>query len=134
MLLYEGRIADTLFHPTSGAGWMIAAAEVFGKDVPYLVAVDDPHSALSPVHRWGPVPVADGVARKGLALKGPILGVRLAKEPSGRVRTATISTAGGETSVSGSRSETSRSRPGTALDLGDRDERAHAHPPGHPGR
>ena len=101
VLLYEGRIADTLFHSTSG-GRTIAAAEVFGKDVPYLVAVDDPHSALSPVHRWGPVPVADGVARKGLALKGPILGVRLAKEPSGRVRTATISTAAGETSVSGS--------------------------------
>ncbi|MDQ3066968.1 MAG: SpoIID/LytB domain-containing protein, partial [Actinomycetota bacterium] len=52
VLLYEGRIADTLFHSTSG-GRTTTAAEVFGgKDVPYLIAVDDPFSSLSPVHRW----------------------------------------------------------------------------------
>jgi stage II sporulation protein D len=101
VLLYDGKVADTLFHSTSG-GHTISAAEVFGKDVPYLVPVDDPHSALSPVHRWGPVPVADGLARKGLGLKDSILGLRIAREPSGRIRTATISTAAGESVVSGS--------------------------------
>ncbi len=100
VLLYAGRIADTLFHSTSG-GRTIAAVEAFGKDVPYLVAVDDPHSALSPVHRWGPVPVVDAAARKGLGLTSSILGLRLAREPSGRVRTATITTAAGETTVTG---------------------------------
>ncbi len=101
VLFYDGRIADTLFHSTSG-GRTISALEAFGKDVPYLVAVDDPGSALSPVHRWGPVAVTDVVARKGLALEGSILDLRLAREPSGHVRTATLSTASGETTVSGS--------------------------------
>ena len=101
VLLHAGRIADTLFHSTSG-GRTISAAEAFGKDVPYLVAVDDPHSALSPVHRWGPVPVADAVARKGLGLKGSIVGLKLEREPSGRVRSAIATTADGETTVTGS--------------------------------
>ena len=101
VLLHAGKIADTLFHSTSG-GRTIAAVEAFGKDVPYLVAVDDPHSALSPVHRWGPVPVADAVARKGLGIKSSPLGLQLTREPSGRVRTATIATAAGNVTVSGS--------------------------------
>jgi len=101
VLLHDGRIADTLFHSTSG-GRTAAAAEVFGgKDVPYLVGVDDPFSSLSPVHRWGPVAVADGVLRRGLGLRSPLLGLRLVREPSGRVRSAVIRTALGETSVSG---------------------------------
>jgi stage II sporulation protein D len=100
VLLYAGRIADTLFHSTSG-GRTIAAAEVFGKDVPYLVAVDDPHSALSPVHRWGPAPVTDAAVRKGLGIKSSVLGVQLAREASGRVRSATITTAAGPVAVSG---------------------------------
>jgi stage II sporulation protein D len=100
VLLYEGSIADTLFHSTSG-GRTVAAAEAFGKEVPYLAAVDDPHSALSPVHRWGPVPVGDAAARKGLGLRGAIVGLRLVREPSGRIRSAVVRTAAGETAVSG---------------------------------
>ena len=68
MLLWEGKPIDALFHSTSG-GKTLAAVEVFGKAVPYLVAVDDPHSALSPVHRWGPTPVAEATIRKGLKLR-----------------------------------------------------------------
>jgi stage II sporulation protein D len=100
VVLYDGKIADTLFHSTSG-GRTIAAAEVFGKEVPYLVSVDDPHSALSPVHRWGPVAVTDAVARKGLELRGSITGLRLSKAPSGRIRNATVATAAGDVVVSG---------------------------------
>ena len=65
MLLWEGKPIDALFHSTSG-GSTLAAAEVFGKPVPYLVGVDDPWSALSPVHRWGPSPVPETALRKGL--------------------------------------------------------------------
>jgi stage II sporulation protein D len=100
VLLYERRIADTLFHSTSG-GRTISAAEAFGTDVPYLVGVDDPFSALSPVHRWGPVLVGDVRARKGLGLRSSILALRLARYPSGRVRSAVVRTAAGETTVSG---------------------------------
>ena len=100
VLMYEGRIADTLFHSTSG-GRTISAAEVFGKEVPYLVGVDDPFSSLSPVHRWGPVVVGDALARKALGLRSSILALRLAREPSGRVRSAVVRTAAGDTTVSG---------------------------------
>ena len=56
VLLWEGKPIDALFHSTSG-GKTLDAVEVFGKPVPYLVSVDDPHSDLSPVNRWGPTPV-----------------------------------------------------------------------------
>ncbi|MBA2461789.1 MAG: SpoIID/LytB domain-containing protein [Actinobacteria bacterium] len=100
VLLYEGKIADALFHSTSG-GRTIAAAEAFGKDVPYLVGVDDPFSALSPAHRWGPVAIGDALARKGLGLRSAVTGLRLIREPSGRVRSAVVRTALGEATVSG---------------------------------
>ena len=94
VLLYDGKPVDALFHSTSG-GRTVSAAEAFGTAVPYLLAADDPHSALSPVDRWGPTPVTDGAIRKGLALAGPVLGLQLARAESGRVRSATVRTAAG---------------------------------------
>ena len=94
VLLYDGKPVDALFHSTSG-GRTVSAAEAFGTSVPYLVAADDPHSALSPVDRWGPTPVTEAAIRKGLALAGPVLGVQLARAESGRVRSATVKTATG---------------------------------------
>ena len=64
VLLWEGKPIDALFHSTSG-GTTLDAVEVFGKPVPYLVSVDDPHSALSPVNRWGPMPVPETTVAKG---------------------------------------------------------------------
>ena len=94
VLLFDGKPVDALFHSTSG-GRTVSAAEAFGTAVPYLLAADDPHSALSPVDRWGPTPVTDAAIRKGLALAGPVLGLQLARAESGRVRSATIRTAAG---------------------------------------
>jgi SpoIID/LytB domain protein len=101
VLTYEGRIADTLFHSTSG-GSTVSAEEAFGTAVPYLVGVADPHSALSPVHQWGPVAVSDVIVRKGLKLGAPVLGLRLVRAPSGRVASAVVKTTVGQQSVSGS--------------------------------
>ena len=84
MLLWEGKPIDALFHSTSG-GTTLDAAEVFGKPVPYLVGVDDPHSALSPVNRWGPVAVPETTLRKGLKLTGA--GDRRSSSTRGAVRT-----------------------------------------------
>jgi stage II sporulation protein D len=100
VLLWEGRPIDALFHSTSG-GATAAAVEVFGKDVPYLVPVEDPHSALSPVHRWGPTPVAETTLRKGLKLRTPVTGLTLTRAASGRVATAAVVTAAGATTVTG---------------------------------
>jgi len=95
VMLHGGKVVDALFHSTSG-GRTVSAAEAFGADVPYLVSVDDPWSSLSPVHVWGPVGVADTTARNGLALRSPVLGLRLVKSPSGRVRSAVVTTRVGE--------------------------------------
>jgi len=100
VLLWEGKPIDALFHSTSG-GTTLDAVEVFGKAVPYLVAVDDPHSALSPVHRWGPTPVAEATIRKGLKLRAPVTALKLTRGPSGRVTSVQAMTASGTTKVSG---------------------------------
>ncbi len=99
VLLYEGKLVDALFHSTSG-GRTVSAAEAFGSVVPYLVAADDPHSALSPVNRWGPTPLTDATIRKGLGIAGPVLGLQLVRSGSGRVRSAVVSTPAGPKSVS----------------------------------
>ncbi len=114
VLLYEGKIVDALFHSTSG-GRTVSAKEAFGSDVPYLVAVDDPHSSLSPVDRWGPTAVGDTTIRKGLSLATPVVGLKLAKSPSGRVVSATVSTRHRDEVGHGQRAPLSRSgsvRPG----------------------
>ena len=100
VLLWEGKPIDALFHSTSG-GSTLDAAEVFGKAVPYLVGVDDPHSALSPVHRWGPTPVAESTIRKGLELRAPVTGLQLMRGASGRVVSVQVTTPAGATKVSG---------------------------------
>lgn len=100
VLLWEGKPIDALFHSTSG-GTTLDAVEVFGKAVPYLVAVDDPHSALSPVHRWGPTPVAEATIRKGLKLRSPVTALKLTRGPSGRVASVQAVTAAGTTKLSG---------------------------------
>ena len=100
VLLWEGKPIDALFHSTSG-GRTLPAVEVFGKAVPYLVAADDPHSALSPVHRWGPTPVAEATIRKGLKLRTPVAALKLTRGPSGRVTTVLAVTPSGTTKVSG---------------------------------
>jgi stage II sporulation protein D len=98
--LWEGKPIDALFHSTSG-GATLDAVEVFGKSVPYLVGVDDPHSALSPVHRWGPTPVAEATIRKGLKLRAPVAALKLTRGPSGRVSSVQAVTASGTTKVTG---------------------------------
>ncbi|MGH3071691.1 MAG: SpoIID/LytB domain-containing protein [Gaiellaceae bacterium] len=96
VLLWEGKPIDALFHSTSG-GATLDAAEVFGKPVPYLLGVDDPWSALSPVHRWGPTPVAEATLRKGLKLRVPVTALKLARGASGRVASVQVVTATGAT-------------------------------------
>ena len=100
VLLWQGKPIDALFHSTSG-GTTLAAAEVFGKPVPYLVGVDDPHSALSPVHRWGPTRVAETTLRKGLKLRAPVTALTLTRGASGRVSRVHVASAAGTSTISG---------------------------------
>jgi stage II sporulation protein D len=100
VLLFGGKPIDALFHSTSG-GKTVAAVEVFGKPVPYLVSVDDPHSDLSPVNRWGPTAIPETTVRTGLKLRTPVTALKLARSASGRVLSADVTTVGGSTKVTG---------------------------------
>ena len=100
VLLWEGKPIDALFHSTSG-GRTLDVAEVFGKPVAYLVGVDDPYSAISPVHRWGPTPVPEARLRKGLKLRTPVTALKLTRSASGRVASAQVVTTTGTTKISG---------------------------------
>jgi SpoIID/LytB domain protein len=100
VMLWEGKPADALFHSTSG-GTTLDAVEVFGKPVPYLLGVEDPHSALSPVHRWGPTPVAESALRKGLRLRAPVTALKLTRGASGRVARVDVTAGTVSTRISG---------------------------------
>jgi stage II sporulation protein D len=89
IVLYNGKVADTLFFSTSG-GRTASAAESTGVAVPYLVPVADPYDTLSPVHTWGPVLFDAGQVAKQLKLAAPMADLRAANGTDGRVKTVTV--------------------------------------------
>jgi stage II sporulation protein D len=92
VVLYGGKVANTLFSSTSG-GRTVSALEATGVDVPYLVSVADPYDTLSPYHDWGPVLYDAKAVAKQLKLSEPIAGFSVATGPSGRVKSLVASSA-----------------------------------------
>jgi stage II sporulation protein D len=89
VVLYKGKVANTLFFSTSG-GRTASAFESTGLTVPYLVPVADPYDTASPYHDWGPVLFdAAGVAKQ-FKLASPIADLQTTTGPSGRVKTLTV--------------------------------------------
>jgi stage II sporulation protein D len=97
VVLYKGKVADTLFFSTSG-GRTASALESTGIDVPYLIPVVDPYDSLSPYHDWGPVLVDGAEAAKQLKLSGPIVDLAVTDGASGRVKNV-VATAADESHV-----------------------------------
>jgi stage II sporulation protein D len=91
VLQYDGKVADTLFHSSSG-GRTASALEATGVAVPYLVSVADPYDALSPVHDWGPLLLDAAKVQKELKLQAPIAGLTATAGASGRVRSLQVAT------------------------------------------
>lgn len=85
VLVWNGRVATTFYHSTSG-GRTANVAEVWPKarSVPYLVSVRDPHDNLSKHHRWGPFRLTPAQVGKRLGL-GPVRDLVAARGSSGRV-------------------------------------------------
>ncbi len=71
VVLYKGKVANTLFFSTSG-GRTASALESTGLDVPYLVPVADPYDTGSPYHDWGPVLLDAAIVAKQFKLASPI--------------------------------------------------------------
>lgn len=89
IVLYAGKVADTLFFSSSG-GMTASALESTGVAVPYLVPVSDPYDTLSPYHDWGPVLFDAAKVAKQLKLSAPIADLTAANGASGRVKAVTV--------------------------------------------
>ena len=89
VVLYKGKVANTLFFSTSG-GRTASAFESTGINVPYLVPVSDPYDTASPYHDWGPVLLDAAAVAKQLKLATPIADLQTTTGPSGRVKTLTV--------------------------------------------
>jgi stage II sporulation protein D len=90
VVLYHGKVADTLYFSTSG-GRTASALDSIGLDAPYLVPVSDPYDTLSPYHDWGPVALDAAKVAKALKLSAPLADLQATPGVSGRVRTVTVS-------------------------------------------
>jgi len=89
VVLYRGKVADTMFFSSSG-GRTASAQEATGRAVPYLLSVADPYDTLSPYHDWGPVLLDLARVAKLLKVPAPIDDVEATTGPSGRVVRATV--------------------------------------------
>ena len=74
MLTFGGLPAQALYFSSSG-GRTSSALDVYGTDVPYLVAVDDPWDDVTgnPNHRWQPVAMTGAKLAAALKLPGQVV-------------------------------------------------------------
>lgn len=89
VVLYKGKVANTLFFSTSG-GRTASALESTGLGVPYLVPVADPYDTASPYHDWGPMLFDAAAVMKQFKLASPIADLQMTTGPSGRVKSLTV--------------------------------------------
>lgn len=94
IVLYNGRVADTVYSTSSG-GRTASAADTTGTPVPYLVSVDDPYDTAAPYHDWGPVLVDLTKVGKLLKLSAQITDVQTTLGSSERVKRVVVATADG---------------------------------------
>jgi stage II sporulation protein D len=89
VLFWNGRVATTYYHSTSG-GRTISVGEAWpdATPVPYLVSVTDPYDRISKLHRWGPVRLTP--AEIGKRLGGAVRDLLVQRGPSGRAAAITI--------------------------------------------
>lgn len=117
VVLYAGKVATTYYFSTSG-GRTASAADVFGFSVPYLVSRPDPWDKASPHHRWGPILLGARALQERLELDARVVDVTAVRTPSGRVRSLTVLTTEGSTSVSASVLRTSLELRSTWVSVG----------------
>jgi stage II sporulation protein D len=88
VVLYKGKVADTLFFSTSG-GRTASSLDATGVAVPYLVSVPDPYDSLSPVHNWGPMLFDGTKVATMMKLPGSLSDLTAVDGTSGRAKTVT---------------------------------------------
>lgn len=98
VVTYGGQIASTYYFSTSG-GRTASALDVFGFSAPYLVSRPDPWDKASPYHNWGPVLIGARTVQAKLSASSRVLDASSVTTPSGRLRSLTLQTLTGSTSV-----------------------------------
>ena len=98
VVLYAGKLATTYYFSTSG-GKTASAADVFGTPVPYLLSRPDPWDKASPLHTWGPFLFGARTLQAKLGVDDRVLDAVGVPTPSGRLRSLTLQTDTGSTSV-----------------------------------
>jgi stage II sporulation protein D len=96
VVLYGNSIATTFFHSTSG-GRTASSKEVFGTDVPYLVSVDDPWDAASPLHTWQARQLSPLQLGRLFGLASPVVDAVSEYAESGRPTLLRLTTKAGRT-------------------------------------
>jgi stage II sporulation protein D len=81
VVMYEGKVAETLFSACSG-GKTESIQNVFGTAIPYLVGVPDPYDSLCPLHEWT------------LKFSGPEISEKLAGLLDGKLKKVVITKTG----------------------------------------
>jgi len=106
VLMYEGKIAETLFSACSG-GKTESIQNVFGTAIPYLVGVPDPYDGDCPLHEWTLKFSGPEISSKlGGYLDGALKKVVVTKTGySPRIIEAKLYGTGGVSSVSGEQLE-----------------------------
>ena len=99
VLYWNGRIATTFYHSTSG-GRTAPIADVWPRatPLPYLVSVPDPHDRISKHHRWGPVKLTPRQVSSMLQARG-VRDLLVDRAPSGRVSRVALKLARGQRTV-----------------------------------
>lgn len=106
VVAFRGRAASTYFSSDSG-GYTASSAEVWGNDLPYLVAKPDPFSVMSgsPRAKWRmqiPLPNVQAAATQYAPKIGTVQGVTITKtSPSGRPAEVTLTGSGGTFRIAG---------------------------------
>ncbi len=98
IVTYGGKVASTLYFSSSG-GKTASAQDVFGIAVPYLVSRPDPWDSASPYHSWGPILFGSRTLQSKLGVKGHIVDAVGVPTPSGRLRSLSLTTATGPTTI-----------------------------------
>ena len=89
ILTYAGKTVTAFYYSSSG-GRTAASADVFGLQVPYLQARDDPWDTLSPYHRWPPRSYTAATLAQAFGLSAPVVDVQVVPTASGRPASVTL--------------------------------------------
>ncbi len=106
VVVSDGAVARTFFYSSSG-GRTANVEDIWrGAPLPYLVSVPDPSDAISPYYRWKPRTFRAGELARLLG-GGAVRSIAVARNPSGRVDTLTLTSRAGAVSKRGSDIRTS---------------------------